>query len=154
MSIHRSRLKIVLFQYTVVGMPHISPRHLHKKIVQKIQKQLMRTLLRLDSQFRAQFFIQELLTETEQVMLAKRLALIFLLKKEYSYVQIQRILQLSPTTIDKFQKRLCHGDFDTIMSHIKTNKKESSASRSFWKEFQELLDLPVFQNDYITRPRL
>ena len=48
------------------------------------------------------FALQELLSETEKLMLAKRLALIAMLVEERSYYRIKHTLGISTSTIKRF----------------------------------------------------
>src|SRR3989344_7650258 len=48
-----------------------------------------------------EIFLKEFLTPTEQVMLAKRLSVAFLLSKDYNYREISKILRVSTGTVNR-----------------------------------------------------
>ena len=59
----------------------------------------MESIADLKTPSEVESFFKELLTPTEQIMLAKRLAISILLTKKYSYEEITDILKVSPATI-------------------------------------------------------
>lgn len=78
-------------------------------------------------------FLSEFLTPTEQMMLAKRLAVIFLLAQGFSIYRIQQILKVSPSTVARIKLQLERGKFKKIVA--------SARSRKHRQRFQEMLDL-------------
>src|SRR3989338_9528747 len=58
-----------------------------------------KTFLELKSVEEARLLLGDLLTPTEKIMLAKRLAIAVLLAKDYDYRQINQVLKVSFTTI-------------------------------------------------------
>ncbi len=58
--------------------------------------------------------VHSILTPTERIMLAKRLAIITMLDRKHSYYQIGQVLNVSISTIRRLHKRLESGDFDPL----------------------------------------
>lgn len=87
-------------------MPHVSKRPLEKEIQEKIISTLFESIMKMNQEKGVRDFINDLLTPTEKIMLAKRLGAALLLHRGYTYQSIGRILKLSPTTINHIQSDL------------------------------------------------
>ncbi len=95
-------------------MPHVSSKKLKKEIFNKLFKKLISTFG--DAHRKGDFaqFAQEIFTKTEKVMLAKRLAIILLLKKEIPQHRIVEMLNVSPSTVAKMSLSIEIGKYDSI----------------------------------------
>jgi uncharacterized protein YerC len=82
-------------------------------------------------------FLRELLTPTEQIMLAKRLAISILLTKKYTYVEIIDLLKVSPVTIGTVARWLkVEGKaFRRTISKILSLEKQAE----FWDNLEQFL---------------
>ncbi len=80
-------------------MPQVSKYPISKDVYERIFDVFLKTLAGLKTKKRVSGFLKEFLTPTEQVMLAKRLAIAFLLTKGYSYREVGDILRVSKSTI-------------------------------------------------------
>lgn len=120
-------------------MPHVSSRKLNKKIYQKIGDEFVGFVLELKSSTETKSFLTNLLTKTERIMLAKRLAVIGMLLKGYSFEAIQQTLQVSPATVDKFWKVIQKypNSFSLIRSRVEAKSK---AKTGFWKVLGDFLE--------------
>ncbi|HEY4521861.1 MAG TPA: Trp family transcriptional regulator [Candidatus Paceibacterota bacterium] len=120
-------------------MSHVSKRKLNKKVYQKIGDEFIQFVLELKSSAEAKSFLTNLLTKTERIMLAKRLAVIGMLIKGYSFEAIQKTLQISPSTIDRFWKILQQypNSFSIIRSKVEIKSKSQSG---FWKILGNFLE--------------
>ncbi len=78
------------------------------------------------------FLVNDLLTPTERIMLAKRLAIILMLENGYSFSAIERTLKVTRQTIVRFWKMAKLGKF----SYLKQSKIKKV---SFWKDFEKIL---------------
>ena len=118
-------------------MPHVSRKKLNKKIYQKIGEEFIQFVLELKSSKDAKSFLTNLLTKTERIMLAKRLAVIGMLIRGYSFEAIQQTLEVSPATVDKFWKIIQQSpsSFLLIRSRIETKSKSG-----FWKILGDFLE--------------
>ena len=80
-------------------MPQVSKRPLSKNIQQNLYSIFWQTLADLKNSADVKEFLTDLLTPTEKVMLAKRLAIALMLIKGYDYASIRSTLKVSPQTI-------------------------------------------------------
>ena len=103
-------------------MPHISPRKLDKETVDKIFRKLISVLEQAQSKKKFTSVLDELLTDTEKIMLAKRLAAVLLLFGDTPQHRITESLILSPTTVSKISLKIELGKYDSIKS-ISTKEK-------------------------------
>jgi len=63
------------------------------------------------TQEKARLFLNDVLTSTERLMIAKRLATIVMLCREYSGYKIHTVLKVSPSTVARLKTRLEEGAF-------------------------------------------
>jgi len=84
-------------------MANISKRQLKRKVFEHINRQLLSQLTRYRTKKQARIFTEELLTKTEQVMLAKRLMTLVMLERGYSFSIIERVLKVTSKTVVKLQ---------------------------------------------------
>ncbi len=82
-------------------MTQVSRRFLDKKTQEYIFQTFITATTKLSSPSLNQSFFQDLLTPTEQIMLAKRLCIAYMLQKHYSQRSISDTLKLSTTTITR-----------------------------------------------------
>lgn len=83
-------------------MPHVSKQKVDAKTKQELDTQLVSLLADTSAATRKRVF-QELLTETEKIMLAKRLAAIYLIGNNVSTHKIADTLRMSPSTVARFE---------------------------------------------------
>lgn len=86
-------------------MPHISSKKLDKKIIDELEKHLLSIIRDSGTKTRVLIF-EELLTKTEKAMLAKRIGILFLLKKGLSPYKISELLGVSPSTAERFERAM------------------------------------------------
>ena len=84
-------------------MPRVSPRPLKKEIEKEITANLDWVFSQLKSEPVAKDFLEDFLTAEERLMLAKRLAVVYLLKEGFSYGKISEALKITPVTIGKIR---------------------------------------------------
>ena len=82
-------------------MTQVSRRFLDHKTQKYIFETFISAASKLSSPTLTQSFFQDLLTPTEQIMLAKRLCIAYMLQKSYSQRHISNTLKLSTTTITR-----------------------------------------------------
>lgn len=80
-------------------MAQVSKYPISKEIYDRIFEIFLQTLIRIRDKAEAEEFTGSLLSPVERIMLAKRLAIAFLLEKGYEYRQIQKTLRVSLPTI-------------------------------------------------------
>jgi Trp operon repressor len=102
-------------------MPHVSIKKLDPKFLEKLFGKLLSILEQAQNSNHLFPVVNELLTSTEKVMLAKRLAIILMLDSHIPQNRIVEILKVSPTTVAKMSLEIEIGKYEII---LKTSKKE------------------------------
>lgn len=82
---------------------------------------------------RGKTILPTLLTKTERVMLAKRLAAIIMIENEYSSYEIWKKLKVSTSTIKRYELAMDAGVYDPILKVVRKSKNKLS--------FLELIEL-------------
>jgi len=117
-------------------VPHISRKKLQRDVSQRIHDQFIKMLAdkktgRCDNAF------GDLLTDTEQLMLAKRFAAIVMLAEGISTYRVRVILKISPTTASYLKDGLDQG----LYGHIALLAEQRKEREQFWNEMEVLLRL-------------
>lgn len=84
-------------------MPHISKRKVKTEIFNQILDFLFVSLAEIDHKDEMIKFLNSFLTKTERLMLAKRLAIAYLLKENVSEQKISEVLSVGRPTIDRMR---------------------------------------------------
>lgn len=105
-------------------MPHISKIKLEQEILDKLFSKMVNILERAQTKKRFSAVVRELLTETEKVMLAKRLAIILMLEGGVPQHHISDVLHVSSSTVVRISLGLELGKYDAIRSISKTKKMD------------------------------
>ena len=80
-------------------MPRVSRKVLHPTVKAKIQELLLDCISRCRDQKTSAGFIDDLLTDTEKVMIAKRIAVALMILKGYPSLDIEETLKVSGQTV-------------------------------------------------------
>ena len=115
-------------------MPHISSRKLSDENLKKIYDQLIRVFDTAGNKRRSDLFLKEILSNTEKIMLAKRLALICMLFEGVSKSYISEILLLSPTTVNKISFEFESGKYKYTKDVLRKN------SRTIWAILGDMIE--------------
>ena len=94
-------------------MTHVSKFKMKDRVKKRITGSLSRAFLQSGTAH-GRAMIETLLTSTEQIMLAKRLAVIVMLEREYTYYRIMKTLKVSTSTIKRLHKNLESGRYRFI----------------------------------------
>ena len=81
-------------------MTHVSKRELKAKTSLRVKKNFFEAIFAM----RNRRVLEVLLTRTETLMLAKRLAILIMLERTHSYYRIQKTLNVSVSTIMRLDK--------------------------------------------------
>lgn len=108
-------------------MTHISRKMIGAVDYKQAQKQLIRLISKLETGG-ATYFINELFTESERVMLIKRFAAIFMFQQEYSTYRVSQAVGISVSTSQLFHKKYLEGHFDNLLACIPKNQKSEFLS--------------------------
>lgn len=92
-------------------MTQVSKYPLSKEVYERIFDIFLKSVTKYNSKKMNAVFLEELLTPTEQIMLAKRLAIGFLLIKEYDYRTISKILRVSTGTVNRVNLTIKNGKY-------------------------------------------
>jgi Trp operon repressor len=87
-------------------MPHVSKQKLKVETANEIYAALLEVISSTPESKKRKQLLNELLTGTEKIMLAKRLAVIFLLAKKVPPYRIWNKLKISPSTVARFEVNL------------------------------------------------
>jgi uncharacterized protein YerC len=104
-------------------MVHLNRNDLDALQQQKLLAQLAKILNPTQTK-KTHELISELLGQEEQIMVAKRLAVIILLSEELTAYKISRLLKLSESTVHKIEDRLHSGHYDHVLHTIGKTKKD------------------------------
>lgn len=112
-------------------MTNVSKKKLRSKVYKTIDDQFIKTIARLDEKT-TKTFLKNFLTATERVMFAKRLAVMLLLKEDFSPYRIARLLNVSTSTVRRIHAQMLSKD-------IKLGTSIASIQNEFFKEFRDFL---------------
>lgn len=123
-------------------MSQISKYPISKKIADRIFEIFLNTFVNIRNKEEADEFISDLLTPTEKIMLAKRLAIAFLLEKNYDYRSIQKLIRVSTGTIASVNLSLHLGStgYKNLISKI---VKEEKITGIFETAIVKILSAPA-----------
>jgi hypothetical protein len=94
----------------------------------------------------AHFLIEELLTETERIMLVKRFAAIFMFQQDYTPYRVSLTIDISESTAQRLYHGFQIGDYDNLLKCTKKSEKS---------EFIAILqDLVMSKASFKARSRL
>ena len=112
-------------------MPHVSKLALKEDIFKKVHDDFARVLAETSQQKEIINFLNDVLTRTEKTMLAKRLAIIIMLSKEYPFRVISRALRVSESTIGAMKERMDRGGggFELILERIEKQNSHDELLR-------------------------
>lgn len=103
-------------------MAFVSKKPLKKEVQTQLNQQFIRTIVELRTVNGGKNFISELLTDTEQVMLAKRLMTIFMLAENISQYKISKILNVSSSTVARTAHLMNSGAFSHLVRICRKKK--------------------------------
>ena len=120
-------------------MVYVSKKPLKPVILARISELLIVHIANIKTKENSKKFINEILTDAEKKMFAKRLAIIAMLNRKQSYSSIMNTLKVSRETIAKTSTDLKNGEYDFIISQL--NKVSNNNSASGDSNFSIWLDI-------------
>lgn len=117
-------------------MTQVSKYPLRKEVYNQIIELLLKSITNFKDKREAAALLKDLLSPTERIMLAKRLAIAVLLSKDYSYRQIQNILKVSQPTITAVNLCLKYAG-EGYRKFVEKISKEK-AWEKFWEKIEDL----------------
>lgn len=120
-------------------MTKVSKIKMNPKIEKRIYEILFKSVLKLKDQGEVVEFLTDLLTPTEQSMVAKRLSIAVLLAKGYTYESIMNILRVSKSAINSVSNVLVRSGkgYQKVISRLIKEEK----IRKLFLDIEELFDL-------------
>lgn len=123
-------------------MTQVSKYPISKTIADRIFEIFLKSLVNIHNQQEADQFISDLLTPTEKIMLAKRLAIALLLQKDYDYRTIQKLIKVSTATIASVNMAILYGSKGYINLLNKILKEEKFVNM-IGEAASKILSLPA-----------
>lgn len=121
-------------------MTQVSKFKIRNDVWERIFDLFGESLLSVNNKKELDGFLEDFLSPTERIMLAKRFAITVLLAKGNNYQSIRSLLRVTPSTIAKMNLQMKYGGKGLIPIINKILKKDTT--RLIWEEIQSLLDLP------------
>lgn len=120
-------------------MPQLSRFPMSNKIKEEIISSLCWLIANFNSEKEVYKFLDDFLSKTEKLMLAKRLAIALMIEKGYSYFEIRDTLKVSTSTILRISHWLDKSGEGYKIGISKLRKKEKL--HNFWKEIEDLIEI-------------
>ena len=103
-------------------MPHLSKKYIDQKVFLDIYRHFHDALVSLKNKNESGKLIRELLTPTERVMIAKRVAMVYMLRKGHSSYEIEKVLKVSSSTVARYNLKHDFKEFAFLVSIFKKNE--------------------------------
>lgn len=118
-------------------MTQISKYPLRKEIESRMYEIFLDTLASVSTRTQVLKLIQDWLSPTERVMLAKRLSIALLLLKKYDQRSISKLIHVGLETVSKVSGNMKHGEggYEMVLKSFLKQKKADA----FWEKVDELL---------------
>jgi uncharacterized protein YerC len=100
-------------------MAFVSSKKLSRDVLSRIRYQLVELLLQQKTRKEVAQLVDELLTDTERLLLAKRVVLIIMLHNKCSYYEIHETLGVSTDTAARWHQALRAGELASIEKTLK-----------------------------------
>lgn len=127
-------------------MPHISNKELKLEDLNNLFLQLVKMINTTGTERKSEILFQGFFTDTEKIMFAKRLAIVFMLNEGISKPYISDTLFVSPSTVDRVSLKFEIGKYDYIVKILKKN------NRSVFEVIENLIQNSV--SSYVGKRRL
>lgn len=119
-------------------MPQVSKRLVNPKTQEKIFSLFISGIIKCNNREITLSLVEDLLTQTERIMLAKRFSIAYMLLAGYDYRSISHILKVSTTTIGLVASwlKVRGNGFRKIIEKI----KKDESLREILNEIQDLIE--------------
>lgn len=122
-------------------MTMVSKYKLRPEVWDRIFNLFSESLLNIRNKNRFDTFLNDFLSPTEKIMLAKRFAMAVLLTKGNNYEEIKRILHVTSATIAKMNIHIKYGEKG--INEVIENVLKRENTKLIWEEIQSLFDVPI-----------
>jgi len=120
-------------------MPQVSRRILERKVLKRIGEIFLDSLVKLRDRQELAAFLNDLLTPTEKLMFAKRLAIAVLLARGYEDESIKEILKVSQNTITSIKKVLVFSSKEYLDAIKRIARRERI--KNFLLDVEDILEI-------------
>lgn len=114
-------------------MPHVSRRKLKKETEKELIDSLQVVLTKISTKDSMDVFLTALLSSTEKLMLAKRLAIVVFLKENLSDSQIADLLYVTRETVNRIEMQVSIQGQGYAIALKKLEEEKG------WKQFRKML---------------
>jgi uncharacterized protein YerC len=135
-------------------MTQVSRWPLKQEMWEKLFDLFLHSMASVTKKGEMSLFLHDLLSLTERIMLAKRLAIALMLSKNNGYGAIREKLHVTPNTIAKVQRQLQEGRGGLTIALEKIFSQQNK--EMLWEELKDLLDQPppgFYKSDWGRRKR-
>lgn len=101
-------------------MVYVSKKKVDPGVESVLADQLLSFIAAAQNKREAATLAGELLTESERTMLAKRLAIVVMLERGYSFQEIEKVLKVTPQTITRLWAQRKAGKFAKVCRYART----------------------------------
>jgi len=109
-------------------MVNVSKKFLNEKVYRDILTQLSVIIARAHTRKESSALLYDFLSPKERIQLAKRTAIIALLRKGVYPKAIMRVLQVSSATVAYYQEALERGEYGVVIRALKKKEYDESIS--------------------------
>lgn len=103
-------------------MTNVSKRHLKREVLELISDQLLVYVSRARTKEGAVSFIEELFTDAERLMFAKRVAIVLMLEQGTRFEDIEALLKVSSTTVSRIWKQKQEGRYVSLVRYCRNRR--------------------------------
>ncbi|MCK4918288.1 MAG: hypothetical protein KAS02_00680 [Candidatus Pacebacteria bacterium] len=116
-------------------MVNVSKQRLSRNVLNQINDRLISVVSNLKTNSFTGNFLDDLLSESEKITLAKRLAVIFMLQENISWYRISTLLKVSQTTVRKIAVDIDLEKYENILKIVNQRKNRIT----FWTGMEIVL---------------
>ena len=116
-------------------MARVSPHKLQKSVQDDLLLCFIKVLSRSHKTNGIEF-LRALFTDEEQIMLAKRIAVVSMFREELSVYRITQVLKMSSSTVVRMKRAYDVGTYNALASALGRSKKEREA---LWETIEIIL---------------
>lgn len=137
-------------------MSQVSKRVLSKNIQDQLLENLWHAFADIKNAAEAEILLADFLSPTEKVMFAKRIAIAILLKKNYDFRSISKLLRVSTTTINNIYKMMGLNSKSYNFLIDKYNRRQTTKElfRHLERDFFRLRRGKLFWQEDVIKARL
>ena len=122
-------------------MAYISKKKVDPKIESVLSDQLLSFIAAAQTRNEAAVLATELLTETERTMLAKRLAVVVMLERGYSFQEVERSLKVTPQTVSRLWRKRKNDEFKKICRYARNYTSHFKRGDRFLQVLEDWLTI-------------